>query len=60
MKKIIPGGKIIKNSYPAKRINSQLKLRFSRYKEVGDEEYIGGNGSVYYNVIKLEAIEKQE
>lgn len=60
MAKFISPSKIIENSESLRRINSRLEMRFRRYKEVDDEEYIGGNGSAYYNVIKLETRKKWE
>lgn len=60
MSKFIPPAKITENSESLRRINSRLEVRFSRYKEVVNEKYIGGNDSVYYKVLKLETREKWE
>lgn len=60
MAKFISPAKEIENSESLRRINSRLELRFNRYKEVEYEEYIGKNGSPYYDVIKLETRKKRE
>ena len=60
MSKFIPPSKAMENLESLRIIKSRLEVRFNRYKEIGQEEYIGGNGSVYYNVLKLESKKKWE
>ena len=60
MSKFIPPSKAMENLESLRRIKSRLEVRFNRYKEIEAEEYIGGNGSVYYNVLKLETKKQWE
>jgi hypothetical protein len=60
MSKFIPPSKAMENLESLRRIKSRLEVRFNRYKEIETEEYIGGNGSVYYNVLKLETKKQWE
>lgn len=60
MAKFVSPAMEIENSESLKRINYRLELRFSRYKEVEYEEYIGKNGSVYHDVIKLKTKKEWE
>lgn len=60
MKKFIPPPKVEENMESLKRIKYKLEVRFRKYEEIEKEEYIGGNGSVYYTVKKLKDKEKWE
>lgn len=60
MTKFIPPTKVSENIESLRRIEYKLEVRFRKYEEVEKEEYIGGNGSAYYPVKKLDTMKDME